>query len=781
MKRTLTITAFLAMGLLVASSFAAAQDVTLPKPYFTGQATIGLLGASNVDSSKFYEYREVPEGISIPSFNIAGYQKGIDFAFYGQNVRQTDQRFFGSSECAWFGVSFDYNQIPHNMGNDGRVIFAETDPGVWGMSATLRQSLGAAVDATPSSGRTYDFYNNLLAPTFAAAASVDIASLRQTGNVAFDLGKKLPFDLTFTYVRDVKTGNRGESSGGIYGVVSTVIDVPDELNEVTQDFGIHWGYKFKMDKVGGSVYARYNRSLYNDRVDALVVDNPFRATDLAYGGNPAVGGPARGRFGTPPDNQAGREAFGFMLKFARMTRVGGDFAFNQWTQDAQYLPFTINSAILTGTGAPASSTASLPAQSLNGKINTTTVNFLFASRPIEGLGVRMRYRSYGLTNKTTPVVWPGTAGGSPERSWNSTTATEDAPYGWVTANLYDTTTKRFDAQVSYDIKDLTIEGSFRLASLTRTNREATSGDQNGWALSAVYHTSDWLSLRATYDWDHRTAEGETIYGFQADEAERKTQRGGLQVELTPMPQVGFVFSYFRRSDDYPNRPNRVAVANGVPVAGTEIADSPSGLLEASYNTYTIEFDYTPNERTEIIAYYTYEKNASTNQWTTTQSATTGVTPYGLNNKLNYAGRDRGDTFGLNATYKIVPDKWTVSLFVVSQSIDALMDITANETGPAGCCSFYNPGRTTLVPAGAGGAGDITDYDDTELTTVSLRLDYAIAKAWTASAGYAYENYSHADAFTDGTSYFPQSPLMFMKANNGDYSANVVYAKLTYRF
>ena len=32
----------------------------------------------------------------------------------------------------------------------------------------------------------------------------------------------------------------------------------------------------------------------------------------------------------------------------------------------------------------------------------------------------------------------------------------------------------------------------------------------------------------------------------------------------------------------------------------------------------------------------------------------------------------------------------------SQKIDGLMDITANETG-----SFYTPGRTTLIPAGAG--------------------------------------------------------------------------------
>ena len=74
-----------------------------------------------------------------------------------------------------------------------------------------------------------------------------------------------------------------------------------------------------------------------------------------------------------------------------------------------------------------------------------------------------------------------------------------------------------------------------------------------------------------------------------------------------------------------------------------------------------------------------------------------------------------------------------------------MDITALESG-----AFYNPGRTTLIPAGPGGAGDIDDWDDTKLTTFGMQLDYAIAKSWKFSGGYAYEKYDFADAFSSGT-------------------------------
>ena len=171
---------------------------------------------------------------------------------------------------------------------------------------------------------------------------------------------------------------------------------------------------------------------------------------------------------------------------------------DRWTQNAQFYPYTINSTILTTAGVRADSTAALQQQSLNGKINTTTLNFSFTSRPVEGLGLRVRYRSYDLKNKTNRYVITGDTSGSPDRSWGTVTPTAADPYGHATANPYDSsTTDRFDASASYDIQGLTFEAAYRHAKLTRTNREATSGTDNGVALSAMFHASDWLGVRAT--------------------------------------------------------------------------------------------------------------------------------------------------------------------------------------------------------------------------------------------------------------------------------------------
>jgi hypothetical protein len=750
MKRTTIITTFLAMGLLVASTFAAAQDAA--PTVRGGQVSFGLLGAPTVGSSKFQEYREVPKGASIPFASLFSTTSTLDVNLRAQNVWQEDQRYTGWANFSWLGMSFDYNQIPHNMGNDGHTLLSETVPGVWNMSGTLRKQLGDAVDAVATSGRNYPFYIGLLAPTLASANSVDLAGLRKRGDVEFDLGQKLPFDLAFTYMREVKAGTRGASGGDILGAVTTAVDVAEPMNEVVQDFGIRWAYNFKK----GNVHANFNRNIYNNRQDSLIIDNPFRATDLAYSSASVPGGPGQVRFSTSPDNEASRGAFGVLLKFARQTRIAADAALGTWTQDAQFLPFTINTAIFTPAGVSATSPSALPQQSLGGKINTTMLNVSFSTRPLDGLGIRLRYRSYDMANKTAGIAWTGSTAGSPDRVWSAETPTADAPFGgFATANPYGAKTARFDARVSYDIKALTLEGNLRRAQLDRTYREATSGDENGYGLAAVFHAQDWLGFRGSVNRLKRTANGTTTLGFQADEAERETTRTGVDIEVTPSSKVAFTFAYFRRNDDYPNRPGRVP--------GN--ADTTVGLLGAKYDTYTIEFDVTPSERAELNAYYTYEKNTATNRWVT-------LTSGAINNQLRYDGTDKGNTFGANAVIHVVPEKWTFWVNAQHQKLNGLMDVTSNTTG-----SFYT-GRATLAPPGP---QDFTDYDDTRLTTFVAQIDRTIARTWTLSLGYTYEKYAFADAFSDGTSIFPQSVLFFLKANDGSYKANVAYTRLAYRF
>src|SRR5512139_3757543 len=113
MKRTHLLAVVLACGLLATSlpAFAQTANAVTPENWFTGKASLLLLGRDDVDSAKFQEYRIVPKGVSMPVFDLMGSHNGIDFALVGQNVSQQDQRYQGWANLSWLGVSFDYNSI----------------------------------------------------------------------------------------------------------------------------------------------------------------------------------------------------------------------------------------------------------------------------------------------------------------------------------------------------------------------------------------------------------------------------------------------------------------------------------------------------------------------------------------------------------------------------------------------------------------------------------------------------------------------------------------------
>ena len=770
MKRHYRVITLVAAGLLAAAVPLFAQTPAPPSAatqpeanWFAGDVSLLLLGREDVQSSKFEEYRIVPKGVSMPVFNLQGSHRGNDFAMLGKNIYQPDQRYTGWANAGWIGVAFDYNQIPHNMGLDAKTIHTEAGPGIWRMNATTRKALGDAVDATTT--RTYPFYLDLLGPTIASAEHSDLAALRQRGNYVIDVGKKLPFGLAFTYNHDQKSGYRGASAGDILGVVTSSVDVLEPLDEVTQDYGIRWNWNLQKR---GEVHATFNYNLYDDKINELIVDNPFRATDLAFVSTSVPGGPAQARFSTAPDNEAVRGGFGAQFKFGHQTRITADLAYGQWTQNAAFLPYTINSAIFTPAGAPANAVSSLQQASLDGKIDTTSYLFTFVSRPADRLSLRMRYRNYAYKDKSARYVISGDTSGSPDRSWTPANApTPEEPYGHATANRTDASIGQFDAQASYDIGDLTIEGAYRNAQTAWEGRVESSGNEgseNTYTASAVYHGKDWLDFRAHFDTGTRTVKGiETgtvaaLQGVMADHAERDQKRIGADVEIMPGDKYGVTLAYYRRQENYPNRPFKVA----------SDARTKSGLLEANYDMYSIDVDVVPGPKTELALFYSYEKVAEVNQWVT-------LTSGALNNLLTYAPWDKSNTIGVNGSFELVPDAWKVRVMAQYQKVDGFLDITALESG-----SFYTPGRTTLIPPGQGGAADINDYDDTLWTTVAASVDYTV-KAWTWSTGYAFDKYTNADAFSDGTTIFPQAVLFFLKANDGNYKTNMVFTRLTYRF
>ena len=89
-------------------------------------------------SSKFYEYRDIPQGGVAQYFRFKGKKGDFRYDFSGIDVTQKDQRYSGRFEGSNWKLKADYTGIPHNFGNGGKSILNIDEPNVWRLSDTLQ-------------------------------------------------------------------------------------------------------------------------------------------------------------------------------------------------------------------------------------------------------------------------------------------------------------------------------------------------------------------------------------------------------------------------------------------------------------------------------------------------------------------------------------------------------------------------------------------------------------------------------------------------------------------
>jgi MtrB/PioB family decaheme-associated outer membrane protein len=736
------------------ASDAAAQDKAAAHKtdFQTGELDIQLQARPDVDSSKFEEYRDVVRGVGIPAFRLFGSDGGLRFDLRGQNVKQLDERYTGYLKTDLFAVSADYNSIVHRIGNDGRTMLVLQTPGVWRMSPTLQQTFQNIWESTTNANRVFtSFVAPLFTPSIQDGSTVDVQVLRERTDIVVDLAPNQPYTAKVNYRREQRHGSGGLSSN----YISYQIETPSVTEYLTQDVGVDGA----IVRPWGNVHAGLHYNWFNDQVPSLVFDNPFRATDalsVTVGTGAAatgVGGPAEGRMINPPSNSAYLTALGTTLKMAHHTRITADVNLGRLAQNDQFFPYMTNTAVVTP--LLAAQTSSLPVQSLNGKMDTTSVVLAITSRPIDVLHLALRYRRYDLDNQTPRITFPGYA--SWDRTWN-VGARINVPYGY--------TNSRLDASADFDIgKLVTLEGAYRRTTIDRTFREVEQTVEDSVNAALIMHVADMANLRAMYEKGSRGYSGLDLSrsedasfvvpptGLSAnalardgslrfDLANRDTDRAGIIFDISPGNMTSFAFTYLHNMDTY--------------------NDTFYGLQNSSYDTYTGEVTLTPNEQWNLTAYYTHEKNGSSqvNNGTNNFPAVDNFT-VGLNDSV--------DTGGASAMFKLVPNKATLNL---SGRYQNLVGTAAFATQPN---SSYQ-----LARASVGGVQNIPNADNAKLARFDASVDYAVSPKVMLTFGTWYEDYQFSDVDSVGLqNIYPGA--FFLALNDGSYTATVGYVRLTYRW
>ncbi len=739
------------------SEAAAPTEEALPAPEFSlRQIDFGLQTAdADTRSSRFREYRDLPNGVFMPYARFAGHTGKLRYDVFGRNVLQQDAFYRLLLQPDSFRFSAEYERIPHRFGNDGRTLFHEVAPGQFQISDTLQQAFQDALTrqrALNPAGVNFAFLNTLVRPSLSAQSGIELALQRERGRAELRLTPDKPIDVRLTYFHEKRSGDRAVGTSFGFG---NVVESPEPIAYRTQDVSAtaEWAADW------GRANATLGYNWFTNSIPFHTWDNPFRATDStdasAYTGpgSGSINGPSFGRASLPPDNSALTGGAGVAFKLAGKTRLGASFTVGQWRQnDTAFIPYTTNSQI----PVPA-----LPAQKLDGKIDTLTLSAYLLTRPAKGVTAQARWRRYDLDNQTPHLRFPGYV--------RFDAVFEDIPRVSVP---YGYTNDRLDASLTYSFGDVSLEGGFRHERMERTERETDTTSYNAFLGKADLRASDWLVLRATLELGSRDFEGleiirseeasfqepgvpanllavpqssptyasfgcgSRVCNLRFDQAAKDVTRYGAHLVLTPWGSATLTASYLYGEDDY--------------------KDTAYGLISAKNRSFGLEADWSPGARANLWAYYNHEKISNFQRGR--QSGATVSTR--TIDDWTSSVEDKIDTFGGGGSFNLVKDKLDLTLNGSHQRVDGN---NALFSPPGGTPDFAVP---------------ITSYDDTKLTTLGGEFGYKVTKVLVLGVGGFWERYEIRDAQTSGLlNYVPGS--LFLNPVDSDYEGHVLYVKASY--
>ncbi|MEK6281784.1 MAG: MtrB/PioB family outer membrane beta-barrel protein [Acidobacteriota bacterium] len=388
-------------------------------------------------TAKFQETRDVPKGFFIQKLRLDFRPDDSPYflALKGLEILERDQRF--SVEGGRFGkyrTEFVWDQVPHSFGS-GQSFLQETAPGVFQVSPTLRARLQALSSPEARILPTAELPRVVrqelqTAPIIDVRLRRDQALFRQT----YQFSDKVELYGQFSWLR-----NRGSRPMSVGTFVRRAVpspplsdiggawegigqEFPEPLDQRTTDLKL--GAQFRGKRWSAGV--DYDLSLFRNRVDSVIFENPFRVTDeqgcLPNAANPAAptcGASNRFRMvrwqnDLAPNNDSHTVSFWAKLDLTPQTQVRGLVSLAYWTQNDNFLPWTLNTAIVPRNWDAASpvtnptDVSQLPARSANAQMRNITQEYAVVNRR-KTFTFAGQYRSQSLDNRTPEIVFPGYA------------------------------------------------------------------------------------------------------------------------------------------------------------------------------------------------------------------------------------------------------------------------------------------------------------------------------------------------------------------------------------
>jgi MtrB/PioB family decaheme-associated outer membrane protein len=429
--------------------------------------------------AKFQEFREAPRGAFLEEFSLRTWNAKSLLQASGSNALREDQ----SMGLTWWRgarvrLDLDYRQVPHNLSFVARTPY--TDGG--GGRLLLPDSLQRSNEQSPSSyaARMTDLLN--AAPRVGLGFRTDVARARLRARPAPG------WQLELTGVQRHRSGRK--PYGGPFGF-NSAIEIVEPINQRMIDAGARVSYQRAGPRASLAVRGDAGVSAFENRVDAIVWDNPKRLNDRtsanAYTGGD---GSAAGRLDLYPDNRSIHGDLAVALSLPRRTAVSMTVGIREDRQDDRWLPYTINTAILQPDSFP------LPGTDTDGKARTVTQDYRVTSRPHRALGGTLRYRRYHYDNQTPEHEFAGSV--RLDQAWQAVPATSK-PHSFTNRNV------GIDVDWS-PVSRFGLSGTVEQIRRDRTHREVESDEETAWSLQARGRPARGVEGRVRYRRGERTLE-----------------------------------------------------------------------------------------------------------------------------------------------------------------------------------------------------------------------------------------------------------------------------------
>ncbi|MCB1008537.1 MAG: MtrB/PioB family outer membrane beta-barrel protein [Acidobacteria bacterium] len=706
------------------------------------QLVVGVYDVDvDTDSSKFNEYRDWSNGFQVPRIKISGEdaESGRYLDFSANWVGRRDARYgFEYGVSGKWGLMVDYNKIPHRFGNDGKILFAETSPGRWELSDAIQGNLQATLVARKAAGLpiNYQYLAGLLDPYLSASALIDLDLQRDRTHVAFELGKmgRLAWNLDYKY--ENRTGERPYGSSFGFG---NVVELPEPIDYNTTDATLSGELK---GKNGGLTFG-YHYSKFENENASMIWDNPFRLTDSthpsAYSApsSTTVDGSSLGEAALSPDNDAGWLFVNGRFRAGNWNLNGG-ITYGTMEQNDALLPYALNTAIdgenFNGSHLDPTLISSLPTANADNKVDVLNITANAKTTFGEAFDLSFKYRYYDYDNGSKRIEFPGYV--RYHAVWEEigritvpssyTVADYGAEFGWSFG------------------KTSRLGFSYTLESWDRTYREIDSSDEDIFKISYDGRFGI-MDLRAAYEFGDRSI---SDYHTEAQEESFIHPEGiNNQPDLRKYDEAAREYDSFYAQATF-MLGERSDLTLGFNTRNDDYKDSKFGLTEDEITQYNAEYSISLNDAGNLYIFWNHTER--TNSLYGRQSGGSLST-----NPLDDWGADfeeLNDTIGLGWARDF--GSWNVDLHGTYNKSDGKADI------------YSPPGGTPNIGVG------FDDYEDIEIFSARVKVDYQILENLSVGLDYLYEDYTYDTFLTRGLTYYMPAALL-LNPNFSDYTANVI--------